>query len=468
VVWLLNWLWQGALLTAVVAAGLATTRRLNAATRERVLWLTLAAVLLIPCAALVREGRAPGLANEAIASPVTSALPLIELPEELPAWTAGFWLLWIAWSVVGLAGLLRAVLQLRRIRRRVSAFPAARERQLTRWMSLGGSDPSPPLVISSDVHHAAVLGGTNPVIAISPATAAALTDDELDQVVVHEHAHVRRRDYMAVVAQRIAWVLAGFHPAVWWIDRALKLEREVACDDWVLAHATAPQAYGACLVKLAEARGPAEWQPAPGAALSRSELSQRVVRVLDPRRNRTVGQSPAALSFAMMVICGTAIAGLRLPIAGQSRAATILDFIALPLVSRGESAAVIEAEGPVEDLPSDNIAVARMSARDETLASGGLSPDAFVLDRPDPPPAISLPSLPQGLTSLASLQTLPTVAAPQIDLAPIATERQAVDERSPWLGLADAGMTIGDGAREAGVRTGGFFARLGKSVGSAF
>src|SRR5690606_17886349 len=98
----------------------------------------------------------------------------------------------------------------------------------------------------------AFIGWGAPLIAISPAALAKLTDDELDQVVMHEQAHVRRRDDLALVAQRIAWALAGFHPAVWWLDRALTLEREVACDDWVLAHATAPKAYGACLVKLAE------------------------------------------------------------------------------------------------------------------------------------------------------------------------------------------------------------------------
>ncbi len=481
-IWLLNWLWLGSLLTAAVAAGLADTRRLNAATRERVLWLTLAAVLAIPCAVLLPDGSASGVllsvalstAASAGAS-VASTSPPIELPEALPAWIALVWLFWLAWSVVVLVRLAHAVLKLRRIRHNVSPFPAARERQLTRWTSLDDTRPKPRLVVSSDVHHAAVIGGRRPLIAISPASLATLTDDELDQVVVHEHAHVRRRDDIAVVVQRVVWAVAGFHPAVWWLDRALTLEREVACDDWVLAHATAAKAYGACLVKLAEARSPARWLPVPGAAMSRSELSRRVMRLLDPLRNRTIRRSRSALGIAAAAICCGTVAGLQFPLVGQLRASSVLEFVALPPASRGEPSPPVVIAASAEELAGGDHSGAYEGERPEVIAgargtavstSGGVNVEALVLDQPSPFESASTLPIPQDPVPLAGLETLPAVAVPQFNPDPLAgTESPAANGRSPWTRMADAGMAIGDGARDAGVRTGGFFSRLGRTAG---
>ena len=96
-----------------------------------------------------------------------------------------------------------------------------------------------------------------------------LSEQEIDQVVLHELAHVRRRDPWALLVQRVIWTIAGFHPAMWWLDRAITLDRERACDDWVLAAGKSSKQYGACLLKLSAGRHGISL--APGAAFGRAD-----------------------------------------------------------------------------------------------------------------------------------------------------------------------------------------------------
>ncbi len=119
------------------------------------------------------------------------------------------------------------------------------------WLAVRARGRAARLVISDDVRAAAVLGLGSPMIAVAPSALAALSADELDHIVVHEWAHVQRRDDIAQLAQRIVVALTGLHPAVWWIDRQLRLERETACDDWAVNAKGSPKGLALCLTKLA-------------------------------------------------------------------------------------------------------------------------------------------------------------------------------------------------------------------------
>jgi hypothetical protein len=79
-----------------------------------------------------------------------------------------------------------------------------------------------------------------------------LSLEELNQIVLHEVAHLRRWDDWTNLAQKIIRSLFFFHPAVWWIEKQVSLEREMACDDAVLATTARPRAYAECLTHLAE------------------------------------------------------------------------------------------------------------------------------------------------------------------------------------------------------------------------
>ena len=71
-------------------------------------------------------------------------------------------------------------------------------------------------------------------------------------ILLHENAHLRRWDQWTNLAQKIVTALFFFHPAVWWIENRLTLEREMACDDIVLAQTASPRDYASFLISFAE------------------------------------------------------------------------------------------------------------------------------------------------------------------------------------------------------------------------
>ena len=76
-----------------------------------------------------------------------------------------------------------------------------------------------------------MLGFGSPIIALAPRLLTELSAPDLDRVLVHEWAHVQRRDDLAQLVQHIVRAIAGWHPAVWWLERRLDFEREAACDE---------------------------------------------------------------------------------------------------------------------------------------------------------------------------------------------------------------------------------------------
>jgi len=84
-------------------------------------------------------------------------------------------------------------------------------------------------------------------------------------VLLHELAHVRRWDNLVNFLQRIVESLLFFHPAVWWVSRWLRRDREECCDAVVVAHTAKPQAYAELLVALGYAEVTPRW-PSYGSA----------------------------------------------------------------------------------------------------------------------------------------------------------------------------------------------------------
>lgn len=477
--WLLNWIWQGTLLTAAVALALSCTSRVNAATRERIWWITLLGVLVLPLLHLLGSS-AVAVVNATVPRPLPTGTVLVELPAALPVWWSLTWAVCALWSLGWLARLVVSIRALRRIRAAAVPFPKSFEQRLARWTAISATDRHfrTRLVLSDRIRHAAVLGLGRPLIAIAPASLVQLTADELDQVVIHEYAHVRRRDDVAALAQRVLCSVAAWHPAVWWVDRALTFEREVACDDWVLAHATAPAVYGACLLKLAEGREDAIWSLAPGAGVSRSQLARRVRRLLDTERNVSVSRSRLTLgTAAMTVACAAFITG-QFPIVGVSRVSPVLQSVAVmtDLIDLPASSGTSTPIAPP------------MLAEISPLLRGNVASDTATPPSPDGTDiaGVFVFHVPSWSVDLIGAATVPTtVISPDAlggIVAPAALAHDALirpegasqltnpswTDRSPWLRVADAGVAIGGGARTAGVKTGGFFRRVGGSIGSAF
>jgi hypothetical protein len=162
---------------------------------------------------------------------------------------------------------------------------------------------------SSAVTVPTAIGFFRPVILIPDWVLRDLSAEELKVILLHEFTHLRRWDDWTNLAQKLVRTIFFFHPAVWWIERRLSLEREMACDEAVLAETENPRAYAECLVSLAEKsfvrRGVALAQAVVGRA---RETSLRLARILDGNRPRSPRVFRPAFGLVAALAVGCAIA----------------------------------------------------------------------------------------------------------------------------------------------------------------
>jgi hypothetical protein len=144
-----------------------------------------------------------------------------------------------------------------------------------------------------------------PVVIVPGWVMQELSADDLNQILLHELAHLRRWDDWTNLAQKVVKALFFFHPAVWWIEKRVSLEREMACDDAVIAETASPRAYAECLTHLAEKTLIQRSMVLAQAALGRiRQTSLRVAQILDVNRPAGVGR---AWKSAVSLVAGFAI-----------------------------------------------------------------------------------------------------------------------------------------------------------------
>ncbi len=215
-------------------------------------------------------------------------------------------ILWALLSLVMLARLAAGYRELRRLKSGATPAPDRWELRLSRLCAINGVRRQTRLLISSQIAGPVSLGFFDPAILIPWAFLDTLSDAELDHIVMHELAHLYRRDDWTNLAQRFIESVLPIQPAVYWLGHRMSLEREMACDDWVIAATGTAKPYAASLTKVAELSqfGPAGILAA-GAAGSRSQLLRRVHHMLDRTRNAT-----PKLVFGPLVGAVAAVAGL--------------------------------------------------------------------------------------------------------------------------------------------------------------
>lgn len=145
-------------------------------------------------------------------------------------------------------------------------------------------------------------------------------------VLVHEMAHVKRFDALTQLAAQIAVAIFWFDPLIWLAAHRLRVEREHACDDYVLRDGTTPSLYAGELLDMVRSLGtPAHERAAPAfAALAmarRSEFEGRMLAILDPKLDRhTLDRRSTLLTGALVLLLVLPLAALRrFPAADRSR-----------------------------------------------------------------------------------------------------------------------------------------------------
>ena len=324
---------QVLVLTLLVALVLRFCRGFNAATRYAIWVATLAVVCLLPLlqgVEVARRESGEGYLKKAFYPPTGLAVPEFSWPsngaaaalEVEPLGTAqgrfldgeiqlpaGSWPLVVLglWGLVSLVLLARLALgysYMRRLRRDSVQLPVIYQQRLQYWLRQSRITRAVDLCASRDISVPVVVGLSHPVILIPAPMVGVLSAGELDQIYLHEVAHIRRRDDWTNLVQRTLAALCCFLPVVWWIGRRLDLEREIACDDWVVAQTGKSRSYAVCLTRLIELSA---WSRVPvlasGALKGRSHVFTRISLLLDRQRNRAPGLSCKGLLRMFAVLC---------------------------------------------------------------------------------------------------------------------------------------------------------------------
>jgi beta-lactamase regulating signal transducer with metallopeptidase domain len=320
-------------LLAVAWVLLLVQKRCTAASRYWVWWIVLASLALLPLAYAFlpehpkrlqtevrdRDARSKhvlALDASSLAAPLPHSAPRVRNVRPLSGLTISglFLLLWVAAIVFQLARVAFAFRNTIRLKRSAILPSAELEKTWQECLHVCRIRRPVALGVSSDITTPAASGYFRAVILLPASVSNTLTSNELHQIILHELAHVRRCDDWAVTVQRFIEAVLVLHPLARLITRKMELEREIACDDWVLA-TQEPQAYASCLAKLAEfcslGRPP---RLTTAAVEHKSELSQRIEMLLDRTRSIATRPSLRSLGSLAIIMLVLAFASMRLPL----------------------------------------------------------------------------------------------------------------------------------------------------------
>ena len=298
------------ILLAILAAILLRVCR-NSSTKFAISFFTLLAIAVLPLAACLVNGHTTGL----------NAKPYISVPA---SWALGIFLFWMFGAAIGLSRIAIGLWHVGGIRRRCIALnPSAvfgnasaddSHSILIRRLAEFGSQRRVSLCISHDVSVPTAAGFFRPAVLLPAWAVTDLSVAELNSILLHELGHLRRWDDWTNLAQKILKAVLFFHPAMWWIDSRLSLEREIACDDFVLASTSDASGYAQCLVSVAEkSLGRRALRLAVAAVGRLRQTAKRLTRILDSNRPRGTHVSKPALAGIGALTLAFAIALPHIP-----------------------------------------------------------------------------------------------------------------------------------------------------------
>src|SRR6266850_1984236 len=317
---LLHFIWQGVALAALFAVTRAACR--SAAARYALalgaLVLMMASPLItfvwlhresIPAVGSGAQGSLPGAgkaAQHAVVAAVSGAPAAASLRAQPTAmlWLVELWFLGVLILSLRTAGGLLLIERMRRKEiKRIGQELHEKCMALQRRMGLDR------VIRYCECHRLdapAVLGWFRPVVLLPMRALSGMDAQQIEAVIAHELAHIRRLDCFVNLFQIAVETLLFYHPAVWWVSQRVRAERENCCDDEAISICGDAVVYARALTLMEE------WRTAPALmmAANRSPLAERVVRLLGLNGAATTGRTRmAGLGVSFVCLTGALLAG---------------------------------------------------------------------------------------------------------------------------------------------------------------
>lgn len=159
------------------------------------------------------------------------------------------------------------------------------------------------LFASSAVTSPSVIGWIRPVILLPLANLSGLSPEHMEAMLAHELAHIRRHDYLFNTIQTVIEALLFYHPAVWWVSKQIRREREHCCDDIAVIASGSPLIYAKALSLLEEQRSSV--QPQPILSANGGQLAMRIKRLLTQKQSTIASRATtfSLISIGMLTLC---------------------------------------------------------------------------------------------------------------------------------------------------------------------
>lgn len=305
---LVHFLWQGVCVAAMLVIALAFTRRSRPSVRYGLACAAMASMALFPALtffSLAPEASAPFTPVKATVDWLAGGAIVAQAAQgrDPMMWVVFLWTLGVA---VFSARLIGGLLQTERWRRRHTqpVGPEWEARAATLAERFGIAQKV-SVLLSTHIEVPSAWGVLRPVIVLPAALMVGMTPIQVEAILLHELAHIRRRDYLVNLLQSVLETVLFYHPAVWWVSSVVRREREHCCDDAVIAALGDPMPYARALLQLEERRLTI---PRPALSAKESHLMNRIARILGakPAPSRFASVAPALAAIAVL---GTLMGG---------------------------------------------------------------------------------------------------------------------------------------------------------------
>jgi GWxTD domain-containing protein len=312
---LFHFLWEGSLIAAALAAAIHLVRPSSAAIRYG---LACAAMLAMVAAF---GGTLAWFWPHSISVTIPGSAPHASVPTPVPFtwpaaaqssaasrlnWIVAAWLLGAA--LLSLRSLMAWVAAMRLKHSGVCAASEVWRARLARLSQRIQLSRPVTLLESCLTDVPVVVGFLRPAILVPAALFTGFPQEQLEFILIHELAHIRRYDYLVNLLQSIVEDLLFYHPAVWWVSSVMRAERENCCDDIVVAETHNARGFAAALAALEQNR----WTAHEAAlAVNGGHLMNRVRRLLEGRDRLRLTAAPAFFASLLPVMLAIAASALH-------------------------------------------------------------------------------------------------------------------------------------------------------------